>query len=141
MLLCLPVLGVTLFEKPSATKPHGVRLLHFKRKGLTAEGYETEDGFVVRKNSEASLGETAAIQEKARTMRTELKQQSVLVEQDGKLRFAQDYSFNSPSLAASVIAASSCNGREEWKNSDGKSLKKIQEQQSAAAADPDASVD
>ena len=130
MLLCFPVLGVNLFEKPPATRPQELRLLHIDTKGVKARGYETEDGFVVLKESEASLDEAPSMQEKAKSMRADLRQQGVLLEQDGKLGFAQDYTFNSPSLAASVIAANSCNGRDMWKDDNGRTLKEIQEVES-----------
>ncbi len=39
----------------------------------------------------------------------------------------QDYSFNSPSAAAAVILGRSANGRTEWKDVQGKTLKQIQE--------------
>lgn len=133
MLLCFPVLGVNLFEKPPATRPTSVRLLHVDTKGVKANGYETEDGFVVQKHSEASTDEAPSMQEKTKAIRTDLKQQGVLIEHDGKLRFTQDYTFNSPSLAASVIAANSCNGRDMWRDDAGKSLKDIQEQESQVA--------
>lgn len=34
----------------------------------------------------------------------------------------EDYSFSSPSLAATVVLGRNTNGRAEWKNRDGKSL-------------------
>ncbi len=132
MLLCLPVLGVNLFEQPPANKPYAVHLLHVETKGVKAHGYETEDGFVVLKDSESSVEEAPSMQEKAKVVRNELKQQGVLIQQNGKLRFTQNYSFNSPSLAASVVAANNCNGRDMWRDETGKTLKETQEQQSVS---------
>jgi hypothetical protein len=42
------------------------------------------------------------------------------------LVFDQDYEFTSPSMAASIVLGRSANGRDEWKNSKGKSLKDLQ---------------
>ena len=43
-------------------------------------------------------------------------------------RLAQDYTFNSPSTAAGVLLGRSANGRIEWKDAKGRSLKESQEQ-------------
>jgi hypothetical protein len=40
---------------------------------------------------------------------------------------AQDYLFDSPSTAAGVLLGRSANGRIEWKNEQGQTLKSIQE--------------
>ena len=42
-------------------------------------------------------------------------------------RLAQDYTFNSPSTAAGVLLGRSSNGRVEWKDANGRSLKEVQE--------------
>ncbi|MCR9202206.1 MAG: DUF4357 domain-containing protein [Planctomycetaceae bacterium] len=43
-------------------------------------------------------------------------------------RFTRDYTFSSPSHAASVIRGGSANGRHAWKNSEGKRLKEVQQE-------------
>jgi len=43
------------------------------------------------------------------------------------LRFTQDYLFSSPSIAASLIHGRSANGRIEWKDANGRTLKALQE--------------
>jgi Domain of unknown function (DUF4357) len=47
--------------------------------------------------------------------------------------FTQDQVFGSPSTAAGVILGRTANGRIEWKNSEGNTLKQLQ----AAAAEAD----
>ncbi len=39
----------------------------------------------------------------------------------------QDYTFTSPSVAAAVLLVRSANGRVEWENANGKTLKEIQD--------------
>jgi hypothetical protein len=41
--------------------------------------------------------------------------------------FNQDYVFNSSSTAAGVIQGRTANGRKDWKNKEGKTLREIQE--------------
>jgi len=44
-------------------------------------------------------------------------------------RFTQDYAFSSPSTAAAVVLGRSANGRIEWKDGLGRTLKELQEKQ------------
>lgn len=48
-------------------------------------------------------------------------------------RLTQDYTFNSPSTAAGVLLGRSANGRIEWKDVKGRSLKEIQNQVAGGA--------
>ncbi len=56
-----------------------------------------------------------------------LMEQGVLVDAGEFLELAQDYEFNSPSTAAGVMLGRSANGRIEWKDRDGRTLRGIQE--------------
>jgi len=53
----------------------------------------------------------------------------VLVVDGDKRRFTQDYTFNSPSMAATIVKGRSSNGRDDWKDASGKTLKQLQEAQ------------
>jgi hypothetical protein len=44
------------------------------------------------------------------------------------LEFTQDYLFNSPSTAAGVAQGRSANGRIDWKDDRGRTLKEFQEE-------------
>jgi len=61
-------------------------------------------------------------------LRHALLDQGVFTEAHDRYKFAQDYTFTSPSSAASVLLARSANGRIEWKDSTGKPLKDLQEE-------------
>jgi hypothetical protein len=71
------------------------------------------------------------------TLRKDLLAQGVIVDQGQHYAFAQDQVFTSPSTAAGVILGRTANGRIEWKNSEGKTLKQLQ----AAAADEEAGTE
>jgi hypothetical protein len=129
MLLCFPTLGVFVFEKPEE-KPATKTLLSFTRRGLTATGYESDNGFVVVKGSQASLLVVKSMQPFAQSLRSELLTSGVLVEAPPNLVFAEDYEFSSPSTAAYVVAGASVNGRDVWKTEDDRSLKELQEAES-----------
>jgi hypothetical protein len=59
-----------------------------------------------------------------------LLDQGVFVDEDKHYRLTQDYTFNSPSTAAGVLLGRSANGRIEWKDAQGRTLKEIQEAES-----------
>jgi len=54
------------------------------------------------------------------------KRQVLKVEGDA-LRLTQDYRFSAPSAAAAVLMGRNANGRLEWKDGSGRTLKEIQE--------------
>jgi Domain of unknown function (DUF4357) len=129
----LPVLGIHAFEQSPGMAAKGERsILTCRGRGVTATGYESSQGFVVRAGSYASNDEVPSLVEhfdNVCQLRAKLTKSGVLVPEGNKLRFTIDYTFNSPSLAAGVVLARSANGRVDWKDSTGKTLKELQEAQ------------
>lgn len=126
LLSILPLVGLTAFEKPRRS-PRRHAVLHIDAKGLKARGEDGAAGFVVFEGSQAATSEVPSIHDYLSNARRDLLQQGVLVPRDGHLIFAQDYTFSSPSTAAGVVLGRSSNGRTEWKDSRGRTLKAIQE--------------
>jgi len=124
--LCLPVLGVGVFEKPPAPTQEA-RLLHLNAKGITSRGYESGDGFVVMSGSQAVGSEVPSVPPTVAELRRNLVQKGVLKETGGVLTFTDNYLFNSPSLAAGVVLGRSANGRTEWRDQKGRTLREIQD--------------
>ena len=145
MLSMLPVLGIHAFERPDQTAPGSgkiaaLALLTCRGKGVVATGYESTQGFVVKAGSDAvGAGEEApsmAVHLRgAHNLRHELRQNGVLKAEGKHFRFSQDYTFSSPSLASDIILGRSSNGRIEWKDANGKTLKAIQENQAKGVVD------
>ena len=127
MLLILGVLGISVFQKAAGVVP-STRLLYIKAKGLTATGYEVDDGFVVQAGSQSPKEPAPTIPTSVQKLRQSLLSQGVFADENDRFRVVQDYTFSSPSLAASVMLARSANGRVEWKDDKGKTLKQIQEE-------------
>ena len=67
-------------------------------------------------------------------LRAQLVQQGVFAEDASGLILAQDYEFNSPSQAAMALLSRAANGRTEWKDANGVTLKEHQERAAAAAS-------
>lgn len=130
MLGMLPVLGVHAFEQaPKAPAAKAGPVLTCKGKGVQATGYEASQGFVVRVGSQAVVETSSAISEhfgSASALRQELISNGVLALANGFYQFTQDYSFSSPSTAATIVLGRNAAGRIEWKAADGRTLKEIQ---------------
>lgn len=126
LLLCLPLVGVSLFEKARAD-PAKSRELFLRAKGIEARGVDGADGFVVRAGSQAVKDEVPSIHGYLSELRKALLAQGVLVPDGAAYRLTQDYAFDSPSTAAGVLLGRSANGRIEWRDASGRTLKQIQE--------------
>ena len=141
MLQIMPLIGISAFERPKRPARKKRNRLFCSGKGVTAEGYESSEGFVVLGGSHA-IDQTAPSMEQRVSgyfdLRRELIESGVLVEDAQGLRFSQDYIFKSPSAAASVVLGRAANGRIEWANDEGRTLKAIQ---GAAVADSTPTTD
>ena len=126
MLLCLPIVGVTVFEKPRCQRGSSQDFF-LNAKGIAAQGYEDPGGFVVLSGSQVVKKEVASIHPYLSNLRKTLHSQGVLEDDGTVYRLIQDYVFGSPSTASGVLLGSNSNGRTDWKDKDGRSLKRIQE--------------
>jgi len=131
ILLCLPVVGVNVFEKSSARGAKSQDLF-LKARGIEARGADEVEGFVVRAGSTAAKTETPSMQAWLKPLRKTLVDSGVLVDAGEVFRLAQDYSFPSPSTAAAVLLGRNENGRTAWKDAKGRTLKEIQEAEVSA---------
>lgn len=130
ILQILPLLGVSAFEKPTVMKGRPMNRLYLAAKGVKAEAYEATEGFVVCEGSQAVLDAVPSMKNHVRGMyeiREKLIGTGVLALSGNHYKFTQDYSFSSPSAAATVVMGRSANGRIDWKDKAGCTLKEIQE--------------
>ncbi len=130
LLLCLPILGYGYFE-PAPSAPQHVTELFLRAKGIEGRGFDSASGFVVRVGSQAVKDDKLApsTHPYLKDIRAELLRQGVLAEKVASLDLTQDYTFASPSTAAGVLLGRSANGRIEWRATDGRTLKEIQEKE------------
>lgn len=130
MLGMLPVLGVHAFEQAApAAAAIAATVLTCRGKGAVATGYESTQGFVVKSGSQAVADTVPSMQQYVRGMfdlRELLIKNGVLERNGDFFRFTQDYAFSSPSTAAAVVLGRSANGRVEWKDNGGRTLKALQ---------------
>lgn len=143
MLSMLPILGIHAFEEiPTINTPRSTSeivdtsaiILTCKSRKLTARGYESTQGFVVQSGSQAILEPSPSLKKHfphvAKTHQ-DLRAQGVLKRDEDHNIFTRDYVFNSPSAASSLILGHASNGRVDWKDIKGRTLKEIQAQQEA----------
>lgn len=129
----LPVLGIHAFEQSPLIPPRSQKtILTCTKRNTNATGYDTPQGFVVQTGSLAASDEVPSFKERFAStceLRADLVKSGVLVPEGKKLRFTQDYTFSSPSQASAVVMGRSSNGRTDWKDASGRTLKSIQESQ------------
>ncbi len=133
LLSVLRVLGLTVFEKseglPTPSMGSATEPLALRAKGIVASGHIVTSGFVVHKGSQAVSHEVALASDSLKAQRRLLcESKKILVPKGNNLVFLEDYAFKSPSGAASVLLGRSADGRKEWKDDGGRSLKELQEE-------------
>lgn len=132
-LMLMPLLGVDVFDKTPASDAvvaEGQPLLPrlFLKTLLTdAQGQDDPRGFLVFEGGLARR-EARLMGGGYERLRQRLIDDGLLVP-DGteQLRLTRSFVFDSPSAAASVLSGGSKNGRTEWRNAAGRTLKQIQE--------------
>jgi hypothetical protein len=134
MMSIFPLLGLTVFEKTEVAKSSSRHEFKIEAKEITARGYETPEGFIVLQGSTVVCSEVDSIHRYLSNLRKELQSQGVLVSRGDHLEFAQDYLFNSPSTAAGVVQGRSANGRIDWKDNSGRTLREFQEEKMRATS-------
>ena len=73
------------------------------------------------------MPEVPSIHPYMRVIRRKLADDGILSPEGRVYRLTQDYVFKSPSTAAGVLLARSANGRTEWHDETGRTLKELQE--------------
>jgi len=134
MLVIFPLLGVDAFEVATSQRDERATIsesereeLFLETRGAKGKGYEVSDGFVVLKGSLARIEETKSIHEYLSDLRRQLVHRGVLKKEGNHLVFTQDFRFGSPSTAAGILVGGSANGRIDWKDRNGRTLKVIQQ--------------
>ena len=154
VILCLPIIGLGAFE-PAVSQEHASAsdspgqdmFIDYRQStnsrivGILASGFVTVDGFLIREGSQAATVEVQSFSKRfprESALRTQLIEQGILkkdVNQQNAFRFTRDYVSSSPSRAAGIISGRTSNGREDWKDAQGRSLNDLAKLQSEQAGD------
>ena len=145
LLDCLPIIGVSFISTPqpisSGSMDGGPEIMSIdftnskspRLAGVRATGYESAGGFVIVEGSLVVRDEADAFPirfPRESAYRKQLIEQGVLVEdetQPNAYRFTRSHACSSPSRAAGIIRGTASNGREDWKDANGRSLNDLAE--------------
>lgn len=133
MLAIFPVLGVSAFDKPLAGVVESRRYF-LRGPDASGVGEDRSDGFLVLAGSTARVEETSSLSDPFRRLRARLVETGVMVLDNGVYRMTEDHLFNSPSTAAMTLLSRNANGRTEWKDAEGTTLKAHQTAAAEGAA-------
>lgn len=137
MKLILPVMGFNFLISSTAStsnKPKTTsevlthQTYNIKTKSFKAIMQETDQGYIVLKDSEAKKELSPSCTETYIKMRRKLLETQIMIEKGDELIFAEDAVFNSPSAASNMVLGRNSNGYTEWVTEDGKSFKEIQDE-------------
>ncbi len=103
------------------------QILHTTRNGINGLGYYCGERFDVLEGSEIDLGKKVKI-DSYNKLRAKLKDEDVIVMENGKYILKKTVSFKTPSGASDFVLGGSTNGWTEWKNSSEKSLDELYRQ-------------
>lgn len=130
MLSIYPLLGLNVFELteiPAKLDQEPALLINSGE--TSARGVETSQGFIVLRGSAIRDDITPSLEGTTYArLRQDLLEQGVIARQGSAITFTDNYTFSSPSAAATVVLGRPANGRLEWKNAEGKSLKQLEQE-------------
>ena len=104
------------------------KLLYFNVNGISSKGKQSDEGFILIKDSEVSKETSTSIPGKVKQLRLKLIEEEILIEREDKYIFPKDIVLSSSSYAAALVAGTSRSGPQSWKNIENKSLKQLEEQ-------------
>lgn len=126
--LLVNTLGYKIFDtiEDSSVKQKDNQILFYIQaaRGANAKGVIVADGFAVLKGSAIATSTVPSMSESLIHLRKELMSKGII---DSEFHFSKDHIFTSPSSAAAVVMGRNANGRIEWKTSDHKTIKDIEE--------------
>lgn len=127
--ILINTLGYKVLEPLADPKEKQKNLYFIKAaRGANGKAVVTNEGVVVIEGSEIATSTVPSMASAFVNQRQKLIGQGVIKKSDGKLVFTKDYLFSSPSTAAAIVMGRNANGRIEWKDKKGKTLKEKEEE-------------
>lgn len=113
------------------------------KRGVDAKGAVSDEGFVVWAGSIGDAKVRGSLSPGWRTIREDLVRSGSVVIDGPVIRFTKDALFQSPSAAGAVVSGGVINGREAWRDANGRSINDLEKAISEAdlpAASPKATA-
>jgi hypothetical protein len=111
------------FDNPSLSGHN----LFFAVNGLVAKGRHNDEGFLLLKDSEISPETTTSIPSSILELRKKLQEEKMISNSGNKFILLKDIIVSSSSYAAALVAGTNRSGPQSWKDSQGRTLKVIEE--------------
>ena len=127
LVMMVNTLGHKLFEEikdQSDSKKSEVWYINAAR-GANARGIQTQEGFVVLRDSKIASSTVDSFSESLTAKRDNLIQSNKVQIINDEYVVMEDLLFSSPSLAATIVMGRSANGLTEWKDRHGRTLKEL----------------
>ncbi|RIJ49155.1 GIY-YIG nuclease family protein [Maribellus luteus] len=99
-----------------------------KTKSFKASMYESDQGYVVQRGSQAKKSLSKSLTDNYRKLRNKLLESDSLIQDGEMLIFSEDTIFNSLSAASNMVLGRQSAGPIQWINSEGKTYKEIQDE-------------
>lgn len=124
--LLVNTLGYKTFDTIQEETSNSSKTLFYisAARGAEGQGIIVPDGFAVLAGSKIATSTVPSMPLSFKALREQLLTSGVI---DNNFTFTRDYVFTSPTLAAATVMGRSANGRTEWKTSDHKTLKEVEE--------------
>lgn len=94
---------------------------------ITASGAVTDEGFVIKKGSQAARTNTESVAARLISAKERYLAEGILAPDGDHLVATEDILVSSSSYAAVIVAGTSRSGPQSWKTLDGKTLKEIED--------------
>ncbi len=129
--LVVHTLGYRLFQPTQSGEDKNLPELFYIKAARNADaiGYLSDEGFIVKKGSAATLEATPSLKSNNAgyfRLRENLIEIGTLVTQGDRYIFSTDFQFSAPSAAAAIVMGRAANGRTEWKTAEGKTLEEYE---------------
>jgi hypothetical protein len=120
-------MGYKVFEPLARTEGPQNNYSIKPARGADARAIMTNEGMVVTKGSQIASSLVPSMSPSLVNLRQRLIDQGIIGKQKDKLVFAKDYLFSSTSTAAAVVMGRNANGRIEWKDQKGRTVRENEE--------------
>ena len=118
-----------LSNSPSDAQQNGdLPTYHLNVGAAQAQGFPTDEGFVVLEGSIAALKDGKSMTPSSVKRKSSLIDKGILQGQGDKLILTESHLFTSPSTAATIMCGYPQNGRRVWQTAGGKALKEVEEE-------------
>lgn len=124
----ISILTATLgypFFKPIGDNVNALNTLTIKAKGVMGKGVYSDEGLIVLAGSTLSKQTTKGMAGLAARARESLLSDGGIVDKGSHMELTENYSFNSPSTAASFVQGNAVNGWLAWKDETGQTLDQL----------------